>query len=552
MYRLEENQKFGRYRVVHYLGIGPTGTSYEAEDTRISRPVLLKLVQPWLPLSDATRRHFFRLMQDISYFNHPALAPIFNFGEAHGHLYVIREYTPYGSLLGDYGRQGLKPPLSTQTAIALLNQLAPALSYIHSQGQIHGSLTFTNILLKAEPPQITARALLSITDIGLAHIIRSVGQPQTPQLPLTAAPEQYKKQVSARSDQYALAILLYFWLTGRPPFLGMPGEIEQAKQTESYTLMRTHNSHVSIEQEIAIRRALSAQPEARYPSIRDFVAAFSLTQRLPPDLPTTEPIFSPVHASTQVPLPNQSTVTKAVQQQNSAEQSNIEQPTIAPRASQSGPLPQQEPDIPQPRPAPEPLPSSPPEPVTAPATEPEPPQVEPPADPVVLPRPEPDIAQPLPDPTPFPFTPVPETQPEKENILTSLIQAQTGSVLGASLLITTAINSRKVRFQLKQGETYLGHAGSSDILLEDDPQVSRHHALIQYEDEAFFISDQRSTYGVMVNGHKLIGEQRLRLRHNDSIEIGHYTLVFSLHELAHEQAIAQKREPASIDRQLAS
>ncbi len=543
MYRLEENQKFGRYQIMRYLGMGTTGTSYEAQDTRMARTVLLKLVQPWSPLSDSARRHFFRLMQEISYFSHPSLAPIFNFGESHGHLYIARDYTPYGSLLGDYGRQWLKPPLPMQTAIVLLNGLAQALSYIHGQGYTHGSLTFTNIVLQTEPSQELDHTLLGITDMGLAHIIRTVGQAQTTQLPLTAAPEQYKKQLSAHSDQYALAVLLYFWLTGRPPFLGMPGEIEQAKRAESYSLMRTHNLQISLEQEIALKRALSAQPETRYASVLDFAAAFTGSYSIRPFVPTAAHVFAAPRAN-EKPDFGQSTLSQQVPAKKL-----LDQRRPAPVALQPGPLPQTEPDVPQPLPSTDPLPPSP-----QPEPEPAPPQVEPPADPVVLPTPAPDIAQPLPDPTPFPFTPAPEPQPEKENTFSHQVLAPSDMFLAASVLVMTAINNRKVRFQLKQGETSIGHAGSSDILLDDDEQISRHHALISFDDGAFFICDQRSTYGVRVNGRKLAAEQRYRLHHNDYIEIGHYTLVFSLHELSHEQAqvVTQKRELVSAETQLAS
>jgi serine/threonine protein kinase len=544
MYRLEENQKFGQYSIIRYLGLGATGTSYEAQDRRMARTVVLKLIQPWSPPSDTTRRRFFRLMQDISYSNHPSLARIFNFGESHGHLYVARDYTPYGSLLGDYGRQWLKPPLPIEVVMALLTKLTQALAYLHGRGYAHGALTFTNIVIGAEPTQWSQQVNLCITDAGLAHIIRTVGQPQTAQLPLTAAPEQYKKQLSARSDQYALAILLYFWLTGRPPFFGMPEEIERAKRAESYSSMRTHNLHITLEQEIALKRALSAQPEARYQSIEDFVNAFKASVRVRPSLaalpslPTTPQVFlaTPVTEGQLTPAHN-------------TQRKTTDAPlALTPRLTQSAPLPQKEPDVPQPLPSTDPLPPD--APLPEPAHEPQPPQIEPPAEPVVIPTPAPDIAQPLPDPTPFPFTPATEPQPEKENELHAQVQAHSETFVVASMLVLTSVNNRKVRFQLKQGTTSIGHAGASDILLEDDPQVSRHHALISYENGVFFLSDQHSTHGVRVNGHRLLAEQRHRLHDDDYIEIGNYTLIFSLQEQG--DATQSKGELVSADTQLVS
>src|SRR6266568_3333385 len=321
---LEEGQIFEQYRIVRWLGSGVSGESYEAEDTILFRKVTLKLIHPWVRLSESARRQFFREMQGISILNHPYLASVLDYGEIDGRLYVARRYVSGGSLLGSEGRLWFRPPFSLSEAIQYGHQLAQALQHIHNQGYLHGSLTFSNILVLRGPnvenePNF---APFLLADVGLTNFVRRFGQPQTSLLPITAAPEQLGKRVTPASDQFALAVLLYFWLTGRPPYLGSPEEIEHLKLTETITPLSTINTRVSIEQDGMVLRALSVYAEDRYPSILAFADA--LLKTLPPKhvtIPATEPArFDGFTAQPQ--QPQASTI--------------IAEPTIANSAQQEG------------------------------------------------------------------------------------------------------------------------------------------------------------------------------------------------------------------------
>ncbi len=308
---LEEGQKFERYRVLRRLGNGISGTSYEAEDTVVQRKVTLKLLHSWEPLSDPARRQFFREMYDISLLTHPYLTAIVDYGEANGQLYIARRYIESGSLLGNEGRHWFSPPLTIADAISYIYQLALALHYIHSHGYLHGSLTFSNILILREP--VTANkseiAPFILADIGTAHFVRQFGQPQIKPLPITAAPEQLGKRVTAACDQYALAVLLYFWLAGCPPFLGSPEEIEHLKLTETITPLTTLNPKITFEQEEIIQRALSAHPDERYPSILDFAEALKTSLAHPS---ASRSIAKPI--SVAEPTDNSATVANPIAQ----------------------------------------------------------------------------------------------------------------------------------------------------------------------------------------------------------------------------------------------
>ncbi len=292
---LEVEQKFERYRINRWLGNGVSGESYEAEDTLQLRKVTLKLLHPWATLSDSARRQFFRDMQGIGRLNHPYLAAVLDYGEYDGKLYVARRYVSSGSLLSPEGRMWFKPPLPVEDAFHYAQQLAHALHYIHLQGYLHGSLTLANTLIlrisnNEHDPEF---APFLLADVGLANFVRGLGQPRTSSLPLTAAPEQLEQVATAASDQFALAVLLYLWLAGRPPYFGSPAEIEQQKRTAMIVPLTVFNNAVTPAQEQTICRALSVYPEERYPSILAFTDTLMATlspERCTPMMQVQDPI----------------------------------------------------------------------------------------------------------------------------------------------------------------------------------------------------------------------------------------------------------------------
>src|SRR2546426_310821 len=179
-----------------------------------------------------------------------------------------------------------KPPLSVSDAIHYGYQLAQALEYIHKHGYLHGAFTLSNILVLRGPniEDEPGFAPFLLADVGLANFVRRYGQPQISLLPITAAPEQLGKRVTPASDQFALAVLLFCWLAGRPPYLGSPDEVEHLKLTETIAPLRPFNPQVTDEQEAILRRALAVYPEERYPSILAFADALAATIT-PPSMP---------------------------------------------------------------------------------------------------------------------------------------------------------------------------------------------------------------------------------------------------------------------------
>jgi serine/threonine protein kinase len=290
MSTLETGQSFARYRIIQWLGSGVSGESYEAEDTMLHRKVTLKLIHPTATLPEAARRKFFREMQGISMLNYPYLAQMLDYGEFDGKLYVARRYVSNGSLLSYNGRLWFKAPLDVVDALHYGHQLGQALQYIHNRGHIHGALTLSNILVVHNPNEENTREYspFLLADAGLTHFARNSSENNSSPLPITTAPEQLYKRTIPASDQFSLAVLLYLWLAGRPPFIGSSEEIEKLKLTETITPLSSFNSNITVEQDEVVLRALSVSPEDRYPSVQAFTTALLLT--LPPK---TQPAFAP-------------------------------------------------------------------------------------------------------------------------------------------------------------------------------------------------------------------------------------------------------------------
>lgn len=532
---LQDNQQFERYRIHRWLGNGVSGESYEATDMVLQRKVTLKLIHPWTSLPESARRQFFREMQGISQLHHPYLASVLDYGELDSRLYVVRRYVGNGSLLSAEGRVWYQPPLHVADAIHYGVQLAQTLAHIHQQGYLHGSLTFSNLLVlrSSNIDRDEDFAPFLVADVGLTNFVRRFGQPTNTYLPLTAAPEQLGKRVTPASDQYALAIILYFWFSGRPAFVGSPTEVEHMKLTETITPLSSFNSFITIEQESILRRALAVYPEERYPSITSFANALAATltptaheetssisafELVALSTSQTASVFAAIPATEQPVFPQEFERIPATEPMLQLDQ--VPNPELLPQPAPE-PLPVPTPE-PLPQPAPDPLPQPTPEPLPEPAPEPLP---EP------LPQPTPDVFTPMPETDPLPL-PAPQTDFSDEMVISTQhkVIPEQQDTLQPHVVIRMSGTQNAYTFLLECEEITIGRAGDSDILLEEDTLASRHHALLRHEANHYVLYDLHSASGVFVNGQQLYVEQGFRLTDGNLINIGKHELIF------HQQA----------------
>jgi serine/threonine protein kinase len=576
---LETGHVFERYRVIRWLGSGVSGESYEAEDAMLMRKVTLKLIHPQSMLPDSARRQFFRELQGTSALNHPYLAPILDYGEMNGRLYIARKFVSCGSLLGTEGRIWFRSPLNESDAIHYTHQLAQVLHYIHSRGYLHGAVTFSNIMvtrganLNNEPDY----APFLLADVGLANFARRFGQEQKSPLPITAAPEQLSKRITPASDQFALAVLLYFWLSGRPPYLGTPEEIEQLKLTETVIPLTSLNSRISIEQSGILLRALSAYPEDRYPSALAFAEALlrTLTPTIPTIPKTDPPQFDGLAMPSNIPTTSERepelvmaapvssgeplqtardfdrepyiTPVLAIEVEPSPADAPLLADELAPVA-QFGAIPETDPAI---------------------TIEPESVSVVKPTQEVTptdedqhhIEEPatfEPEEVQPAPlnseeahNNGHYFSSYMQDSAPEFDQIETHIDQpvdtAETQVAIPtrvARIIITSPYEDEPYEVKLEDDEFSIGRAGSSSILLDQDNLTSRHHALLKREGNRYLLFDMRSANGVFVNGQKIYVESDYELLDGDHISIGNYEMIF--------RSAASSREKEAIPDHISS
>src|SRR5262249_27719213 len=204
------------YEILGRLGRGGMGVVYRARDERLNRVVALKMIlaEPYAEGPEIAR--FRAEAEGQARLQHPNIVQIYEVGEAGGRPYFALEYVGGGSL--DKRLTGLPQP--PHQAARMVETLARAMHHAHLQGLVHRDLKPANVLL-------TADGTPKITDFGLAKRLQNeAGQPQSGAVvgtPRYMAPEQTGGQtptVGPAADVYALGVILYEMLTGRPPFLG--------------------------------------------------------------------------------------------------------------------------------------------------------------------------------------------------------------------------------------------------------------------------------------------------------------------------------------------
>jgi serine/threonine protein kinase len=205
---------FGRYRIDSIIGRGGMGIVFRATDVELERPVALKLLTPELADVSNFRARFVRESRMAAAIDHPNIVPIYDAGEAGGILYLAMRYIPSQDL-GAILRTDA--PLEKERALAIVSQISDALDAAHRRGLVHRDVKPGNILLESNGLE---RAYLA--DFGLTR--RVIDSPKWSTAGLLGtidymSPEQIEGQpIDGRTDQYALACVLFHCLGGRPPF----------------------------------------------------------------------------------------------------------------------------------------------------------------------------------------------------------------------------------------------------------------------------------------------------------------------------------------------
>jgi eukaryotic-like serine/threonine-protein kinase len=282
---LSAGQRLGRYYLMRMIEKGGMGEIYLARDSKLNREVAIKVIGTVINtytesgIIDEAIRLFQTEAKAISLLDHPHILPLLDYGEEHkrGTLYtfMVMPYRQEGSLAGWILNRESKQ-LSLQEATHFLQQAADALQYAHDHGTIHRDVKASNFLLFAGK-KYHGLPDLQLADFGVAKFMSVISTPGTAirGTPLYMAPEMWQGEAVPASDQYALAMMIYELLAGRPPFQGRNHQhiMYQHLNIQPQPLSN-FNQSVPMEVEIVLMRALLKNPEDRYASVSTFAKAF--------------------------------------------------------------------------------------------------------------------------------------------------------------------------------------------------------------------------------------------------------------------------------------
>ena len=212
----------GGYLILELVGVGGMGRVYRAEQTNLGRTVAVKIIHPHLVGEENAAARFITEARAASRLNHPNSVGIIDFGKSpDGQLYLVMEYLRGRDLARVTYEDG---PLAFRRIVDVLRQTLAALAEAHTQNIIHRDLKPENIILE---PIRSGGDFVKVVDFGLAKMRvethqRGITSPGivcgTPEY---MSPEQARgDELDARSDLYAVGVILYQLLTGRLPFEG--------------------------------------------------------------------------------------------------------------------------------------------------------------------------------------------------------------------------------------------------------------------------------------------------------------------------------------------
>ena len=203
-----------RYTILREVGVGGMATVFLAEDRKHDRKVALKVLKPELAAALGADR-FPREIRTVAQFNHPHILSLYDSGEVQGFLFYVMPYVDGESLRDRLDREKQLP---INDVIRIMHEVADALAYSHAGGVVHRDIKPGNVLLSGRHAVVTdfgvAKALSASGNDKATTTGMAVGTPQY------MAPEQAMGEVDVdhRADIYALGLLGYEMLAGRPTF----------------------------------------------------------------------------------------------------------------------------------------------------------------------------------------------------------------------------------------------------------------------------------------------------------------------------------------------
>jgi serine/threonine protein kinase len=276
-------QSIGNYDLLEKVGEGGMGTVYRARRKDSGEIVAIKIMPAHTASNPVLLKRFAQEFRAASRLDHPNIVRALDYGESGTTPYLVMEFVEGESLGQKIQREG---PLPETEAIRIIAQVAQGLHRAHKMGLVHRDVKPDNVLVTADGTAKLADLGLvkeMETDLNLTRTGRGLGTPHF------MAPEQFRnaKNADLRCDIYALGATLYMMVTGELPFRSSgPLDAWMKKMHNELTPPRNVVPTLSERLDWAIRRAMSADPESRPASCREFVE--DLTGRSTRRVPTVD------------------------------------------------------------------------------------------------------------------------------------------------------------------------------------------------------------------------------------------------------------------------
>ena len=270
-------QQFGNYRLLRLIGHGGFADVYLGEHIYIGTQAAIKVLHTQLGNKEIER--FRQEASMVARLEHPHIVRVLDFGVEDSVPFLVMSYAPNGTLRERHPR-GTKLPLPL--IVDYVRQVSEALQYAHNERIIHRDIKPENMLLGKHDE-------ILLSDFGIALISQNSQSQSEKDLAGTAAymaPEQIDARPRPASDQYALGIIVYEWISGSCPFTGTFTEIALKHAVAPPPLLSEKMPGFSPALEQVILTALAKDPANRFATVRDFARALeqaSLTATIATD-----------------------------------------------------------------------------------------------------------------------------------------------------------------------------------------------------------------------------------------------------------------------------
>lgn len=287
-------KRIGGYRVTGFIARGGMGEVYRGIQESLDRPVAIKILSPRLSAHTDFRERFEREARVAARLDHPNAVRILDFGHADATYYMVLELIEGENLRDTLQRlREQRRRLRIGRTVEIVEQVGSALTAAHALGFIHRDVKPGNVLLRTSGQPVLA-------DFGVVKDLAS-SDLTTPGMmlgvPKYKAPEEFNDAdaVGPASDQYALAVMTYEMVTGRPPF-DAPTVTEMMMKHVSEPVTPPGNVAGGVPPGIdaVLIQALAKRPEDRYPTVSAFTTALRSAIQAPAEPP---PQITPVAAS---------------------------------------------------------------------------------------------------------------------------------------------------------------------------------------------------------------------------------------------------------------